>query len=231
MGTNEFYDTIYKSDSSARSKTSFLYRKLRRYELNRYELTCRMAPGGDSLLDIGCGDGELLLLLRNKYRELWGIDISKPRIDRILQRIETENYSNVHMKLGDVDQRISFEDESFDTVTAVAVLEHIFNPYHVMRECRRLLRQDGTLIVMVPNVAYLPNRIKLLFGKLPVTSNGIDGWDGGHLHYFTGASLQELFEDEGFRVVKCTCGGIFAGPRSFWGYLLGGDILVKGIKK
>lgn len=58
-----------------------------------------------------------------------------------------------------------------------------------------------------------------------------EGWDGGHLHYFTRASLKKLFQDEGFKVVKITNGGIFARPRRTWGSLLGADIVVVGVKE
>ena len=229
MGSKEFYEEMYSDPANRKQKLSFLYRKLRRFELNRYDLTCQVAPGGDSLLDIGCGDGELLILLRDKYKELWGIDIAQPRIDRISQKIGGD--SNIHVRVEDVERRIDFEDERFSTILAVGILEHVFAPYHIMQECRRLLRQKGTLIATVPNVAYLPNRVKLLFGKLPVTSNSLEGCDGGHLHYFTRASLIRLFKEEGFEVVKITSSGIFAMPRRIWGSLLAGDILIQGIKK
>lgn len=229
MGSKEFYEEMYSDMANRKQKLSFLYRKLKRFELNRYNLTRQVAPGGDSLLDIGCGDGELLFLLKDRYKELWGIDIAQPRIDRISQKIGGD--SNIHVRVEDVESRINFEDERFDTILALGILEHVFNPYHVMQECRRMLRQKGTLIATVPNVAYLPNRVRLLFGKLPVTSNSLEGLDGGHLHYFTRASIKRLFKEESFEVVKISSSGIFARPRRVWGSLLAGDILIQGIKK
>ena len=83
----------------------------------------------------------------------------------------------------------------------------------------------------VPNVAWLPKRIRLLVGKSPVTSAEPGLSDGGHLHYFTRASLKKLFLDEGFRVVRITSGGIFAKPRRIWSSLLGADIVMLGIKE
>ncbi|MBA7640569.1 Ubiquinone biosynthesis O-methyltransferase [subsurface metagenome] len=183
------------------------------------------------MLDIGCGDGGLLLRLRNKYREVWGIDIAQPRIDRIQKKFGNE--SNIHIRVEDINEKIDFEDGFFDTITVVSVLEHVFDPYHLIRECHRLLCVGGCLIVQVPNVANAPNRMRLLIGKLPVTTDNLEGegWDGGHLHYFTRASLKKLFENEGFKVIKVTNGGIFARQRRVCGSLLGADILVVGIKE
>jgi hypothetical protein len=62
-------------------------------------------------------------------------------------------------------------------------------------------------------------------------ASNTEGWDGGHLHYFTRTSLKKLFQDEGFKVVKVTSGGIFARPRRIWGSLLAADILVVGVKE
>ena len=88
---------------------------------------------------------------------------------------------------------------------------------------------DGALIVEVPNIAYLPQRVKLLFGILPVTSKQV-GWDGGTLHYFTMSSLCKLIEGGELKVVQKTGSGIFASLRNWWASLLTGDLIVKGIK-
>ena len=125
-----------------------------------------------------------------------------------------------------------FEDGTFDTITVAAVLEHIFDPYHLAKECHRLLRGGGSLIVQVPNIAWLPYRIRSLMGKVPEPPHCEDAeWDYAHLHSFTRQSLKKLLEREGFEVVKVTCGGILAGPRRIYGSLLGADIAMVGVKK
>jgi methionine biosynthesis protein MetW len=229
MGVKDYYERQYGDESQVKLRLPFLYRKLRRFELNRNDLACQLALGGDSLLDIGCGDGELLLLLKDKYRQLYGIDIAKPRIDRI--RKKCSNESNIHVILGDINRQLPFADGSFDTITVISVLEHIFDPYHLMKECYRLLREKGTLIVQVPNIAWFPYRIRALMGKVPEAPGAEGGeWDYEHLHYFTRTSLKKLFEREGFRVERITSGGIFAKPRRIWGSLLSGDIFMVGTK-
>lgn len=227
MKTKEFYESMYGGERHDKPKLPFLYRKLRRFELNRYDLIDKFAPGGNRLLDIGCGDGELLLQLKDKYREIWGIDIVESRIERLQKKLG--NNSGIQVRVEDANNRLDFPDASFDTIIIVAVLEHVFDPFHLAKECYRLLSRGGSLMVYVPNVARLRNRIRLLMGKLPETSDE-EGWDGGHLHYFTRSSLRKLCEISGFRVTKITSGGIFAKPRRVWGSLLGSDILIVGKK-
>ncbi len=126
---------------------------------------------------------------------------------------------------------VGFEDAKFDTIVALAVLERIFDLYHFMAVCHRLLRPGGVLVIEVPNVAFLPNRLRLLFGVAPMTSDeGATGYDAGHLHYFTRRSLRELVENDGFKVVKMTACGIFPKLRRTWASLLCGDILIMAKK-
>ena len=227
MSIKDFYNDMYSKQNNGLVNQPYIYRKLRRFEINRYDIASQLAPGGKSLLDIGCGDGELIFRLKDKYHENWGIDISETRINRINKQIDDEQF--IHVRVEDVNDPLDFIDNSFDTITAIAVLEHIFDPYHFISECQRLLKKNGVLIVEVPNIAWLPNRVRLLLGKMPVTSNA-QGWDGGHLHYFTVSSLKKLFLTGGFHVVKITSCGIFAKYRRVWGSLLGPDIVIVGHK-
>ena len=219
---------MYKERKGNKAKLPFLYRTLRRFETSRYELTYQLAAGGQSLLDIGCGEGELIQLLKGKYQEIWGIDIAGPRIERVQKEFVDE--PNIHVTTADANEHLNFDDASFDTIIAIAILEHVFDPYHFVRECHRLLKKDGQLIAQVPNVAFLPNRVKMLTGRLPVTSGEI-GWDGGHLHYFTRTALKDLCSKQGFKVVNITSGGIFAKMRRIWGSLLGADIFIAAVKQ
>jgi len=66
-------------------------------------------------------------------------------------------------------------------------------------------------------------------GSLPITGNE-DGWDSGHLHYFTFGSLKKLFNKYGFKLTHSGSSGIFAAFRNVWPSLLGGDIILKGVK-
>jgi len=230
VDSKDYYDKEYASDTIREFRISFLYRKLKRFELNRYDLAYRLAPGGDRVLDIGCGDGELLFLLRSKYTEVWGVDIAESRINRLKKKLG--NDIGIHVRIEDAHGQVGFEDGFFDTITTVAVLEHIFDPYHLAKECHRLLRGGGSLIVQVPNIAWLPYRIRSLMEKVPEPPHCEDAeWDYAHLHSFTRQSLKKLLEREGFEVVKVTCGGILAGPRRIYGSLLGADIAMVGVKK
>jgi SAM-dependent methyltransferase len=193
---------------------------------------------GESFLDLGCGEGQLAALAMKRYSKVNGIDITNARL---------EAARNLCIAMGRPDQvgqflvanlnePFPFPDTSMDAIAAVSVLEHIFDVYAFVRECRRVLKPNGVLLVEVPNVAYLKNRIRLLLGHIPITSSPLGwadgfGWDGGHLHYFTKSAVTNLFTGEGFDVKNVVeSRASFARQRSWWASLLAGNFLIKAVK-
>lgn len=129
-----------------------------------------------------------------------------------------------------MDEGIPFDDSFFDVVTCIAVLEHVFNPPNVLNEISRVLKLGGILIVQVPNIAWLPYRIQLLFGKLPKTGGVYLGTDWEHLHNFTKTTLCQLLMAKKFEIKAFSCSGIFAKYRKWWPSTLGADLIVRSVK-
>lgn len=208
-----------------------LFFLLRRFEKYRNQVVFELLENGERMLDVACGNGGLVLMAAKKFREVYGVDISSERILKAKKQALEKNLKNFVFKRYDVDNGLPFEDKYFDSVTAVAALAFFFDPYFVMHEFHRVLRRKGILIIEVPNLAYLPRRLNLIFGKLPKVSFPETGWDGGHLHYFTQGSLRKLLEDSGFEIIQITGSGIFANFRNWWPSLLCGNIIIKAVKK
>jgi len=186
----------------------------------RSDVALKLLGSGQSLLDIGCWDGRLLEKLRDAglYKELAGIDIVEAGVD--LAREKGFNAQVVDLNAG----VIPFPDQHFDAVTMLAVLEHVFDPYSIIREIRRILRPGGTLIVDVPNAASVTNRARILLGRIPVTSYDT-GWDGGHLHYFTKHALDHFLQSEGFDILARKTTGGSPHFREWWISLMGGELI------
>ncbi|MFA4876128.1 MAG: methyltransferase domain-containing protein [Methanoregula sp.] len=228
MTVKEFYTEMYGEKTHTPDNLGFLYKKLKKYAITRDEMCYMYAPNCERVLVVGCGNGELLFKLKEKCKWIFAIDIVDEQIKKLQNKIRDD--PSTLLIVADANERLDFEDNFFDAIVASAVLQQLFDPYFFFKECRRLLRDNGTLIINVPNVAFFPNRFRLLFGLLPITSNQ-RFWDGGHLHYFTRNTLKQLFLDMGFEVSIITHGGIFGNFRKIWGSLFCGDILIVGIKK
>lgn len=115
----------------------------------------------------------------------------------------------IQFKSCDLDKpSIPFEDGYFDVIIFTEVLEHIFAPpTQILRELRRILADGGKLIISVPNIANLRNRIKFLFGKSPLAhpddqlkSNWVHGH--GHIREYTQQEIISLLNACDFTIDK-----------------------------
>lgn len=237
MSEKELYENQY-GESKLVNRITFprLRKVLKSYDLHREDACLGLLDGGDRLLDVGCGDGTLLFKVAGSFNELHGIDISTARI-RKAEREAGKKFgrkNKFNFTSFNANERLPFDDSTFDAVTCVAVIEHVFDPYFIVTEINRVLKPGGVFVSEVPNIGYIRHRLALLFGRLPVTSSPYNwkeiGWDGGHLHYFTEKALCGLFTECGFKVTKVTGSGLLAGLRNFHPSLLTGDLCVKAQK-
>lgn len=137
-----------------------------------------------SLLEVGCGRGELLELARRSGFRVFGCD---------LQRSATLDPA-IGMHVGTLSTMRAPEGP-FDCVAMRNTLEHLFDPSEELRICYHLLREGGILYLKVPNAAYEHGwRCRLLMGKSNVFG---PPW---HLNYFTPTTLTRLLRRDGFEV-------------------------------
>jgi methionine biosynthesis protein MetW len=216
---SDFFDAQHADD---RLPLPSGYRMLRRFEVSRADVAANLLPAGASLLDVGCGDGELLARVKDRYQRMVGTDISPSAIEQAQRR----HGSIAEFVVMDASAPLPFGDASFSTVITLSTLQYVFDPAVFLAEAHRVLEPGGHLLVEVPNVAYMPQRLRLLAG-LPIrTSYWRHGIDGGNLHYFTVDSIRQLLIDQGFTPKRVTGSGIFAGLRTWRVSLLCGNIFV-----
>jgi 2-polyprenyl-3-methyl-5-hydroxy-6-metoxy-1,4-benzoquinol methylase len=237
LNEKELYEKQYGERKLINANSfPFLRKVFKSFDLHREDLAVSLLEGGEKLLDVGCGSGSLMFKAKDKFKNVYGIDISPSRIDEAKKKAVEKfgENNNLHFSVCNINEKIDFPDDMFDAVTSIAVIEHVFDPYYVVSEIHRVLKSGGVFVVEVPNIAYIRHRIDLLFGKLPVTSSPYNwkeiGWDGGHLRYFTKKTLCGLLGECGFEVLKVTGSGLFARFRNFYPSLLTGDICIKARK-
>ncbi|HUT91823.1 MAG TPA: methyltransferase domain-containing protein [Thermoguttaceae bacterium] len=188
---------------------------------NRYDdvarLLCGEATDG-KCLDVGCGSGQLLLALASQFDEATGIDLSSNRIARAqcaLHDHYPELVGKVRFVHVDGEESLPFADGEFDVLIMCAIVEHVVNLYGLMDEAARVCRRGGCLLITVPNICYLRHVKDLLMGRVPMTGTPNrdvrawrhHGWDGGHFHYFSKASLTDLLRQVGFEPERWTGDG------------------------
>ena len=146
------------------------------------------------MLDLGCGNGTFTARIAAAGHDVVGIDASASGI-RIASRLVP----------GGTFLEAALEHPlpeslwgQFDAVTAVEVIEHLPMPGVLCARAREALRPDGQLIVTTPYHGYLKNLALAVAGRL---DGHYQPWrDGGHIKFFSRATVTDLIRREGFVV-------------------------------
>lgn len=142
---------------------------------------------GGRLLDVGCGRGLFLRVMRSGGWSVAGVEFSEE------SAADAAGSDGFPVVSGPPDQW-GFPDGSFDVVTMNHVLEHVPGPADHVGGCARLLKAGGILVVAVPNLSSLQ------------ASFGGGNWFHldvpHHLHHFSEGGLRRLLENRGFAVIK-----------------------------
>jgi 2-polyprenyl-3-methyl-5-hydroxy-6-metoxy-1,4-benzoquinol methylase len=166
------------------------------YSQARPEIVSFVPSGIKTILDIGCGEGIFLQLIKEKTgAETWGIEQevqisekAKINADKILTGKVEDSFS-------------SLPDTYFDCIVFNDVLEHLNDPAGILKTMTRYLSKNGVIIASIPNVRYIYNLIELLFKKdWQYKESGV--LDSTHLRFFTKNSILRLFDESGYQVVN-----------------------------
>jgi ubiquinone/menaquinone biosynthesis C-methylase UbiE len=165
----------------------------------------RALPRG-KVLDVPAGEGALAVNLIDAGFEVRCCDLY-PEIFRL---------TNVDIQQGNLNSKLPYDEALFDYVTCIEGLEHIENPQQAVREFARVLRPGGHLIISVPNILNIEERMKwLLHGHTshfkPVTREYVAGireqWGDKeemalHINAIGYSELRYILEKQGFDILK-----------------------------
>ena len=151
-------------------------------------------PQGSHVLDLGCGDGELLQqLARERACTGYGIEIDDANVLACVRR--GVNVLQVHLHQG----LTSFADQSFDVVLQINTLQHLRNAEVMLRETARVGRLG---IVAFPNFAHWANRLSVLRGRMPVTARLPYEWyDTPNIRVGTYTDFAALAKKNGLKIL------------------------------
>jgi methionine biosynthesis protein MetW len=141
----------------------------------------------EPILDVGGGDGLLLRMLAERGRtRATLVDVSPVAV-------AAARAEGLDAEVGDVVRGLPHPDGSFGTVTALDVLEHLYDPLSALREMARVGRE---LVLVVPNFHHWRARAQMLVGRTPYQSRP----ERGHVHWFNPVSFGALVRDAGLVV-------------------------------
>ena len=159
-----------------------------------FETLAALVPPGSRVLDLGCGDGELLAHLRDaRGCTGYGVEID----DGNLLACARRGVNVIQLNLE--DGLALFEDASFDVVLQLQTLQNLRNTEKMLLETARVGRLG---IVSFPNFAHWPNRLSVLCGRMPVTKALPYQWyDTPNIRVGTHADFSVLAQRNGLRIL------------------------------
>jgi len=151
----------------------------------------------DSLLDVGCSNGKRSVAAAQAIgianKNVHGVDIEDiPNYSPLLKN----NFKKIDLEEG----LLPYDDNSFGFVICNQVMEHLKNYNRIFQEIIRVTKPDGFIVLGIPNLAHLMNRILLLFGNQPMCII----MRSGHVRGFTHkAFLEFLHSQSPINLIDC----------------------------
>lgn len=179
------------------------------------EIIADLIKEKSKILDIGCGDGQLLQYLKeHKNADCRGLEISQQDVSKALTRGISVIQGNAETDL------IYYPDQNFDYAILSQTIQTIHNPKEVMRQ---MLRIANYAIISLPNFAYFKNRFYLLFkGKMPVSKTIPYQWyETPNIHFCSIKDFESLCNKMNYNIEK----KIFLNKKGKLAGILEGKIL------
>lgn len=163
------------------------------YTASRPELLELISPQVNRILDVGCADGHLSSIIKDRYdAEAWGVEISQKLADSAKTKMD-------RVLVGSIENLFStLPDKYFDTIILADILEHLFDPVSVLLKLKEKLTDNGAFVASIPNVGHWGVIKNLLNGIWKYTEYGL--MDSGHLRWFTRQSIYEMFNSIGLHI-------------------------------
>lgn len=157
-----------------------------------------MIPTGSTVLDLGCGDGTLLKMLKEKSIRARGVEIDQNNVIKCLEK-------GLSVVQGDIDEGLAeYPDQSVDYIVLNQTLQSTEKPDYVINE---MLRVGRKIVVSFPNFAYWRVRLYLFFhGKMPKSKMlPFDWYNTPNIHLLTIADFYDFAKKRDLKIEKTIC--------------------------
>lgn len=149
----------------------------------------------DSVLDVGCGNGQNSLLAAAKVKQVIGFDIDKTQLKIAEIEAEKRGLTNIRFDCVSAEEKFPFKENLFDKVIFLGVLEHLSNRENILKEIKKVMKPGGKLLLGVPNEITGWKKLQMSVGIQHFT-------DPDHELEFTRQTISDLLEKIGFKIIS-----------------------------
>lgn len=179
-------DDYISHSNTSKGIINSLYQLVRNFTLKKKVRLLSSLSSGKNLLDIGCGTGEFLNQAKQSGFKTKGIEPSPVARE--------QGIKNFGLSISVESEIKNIKDKSYDLITMWHVLEHVYHLNDRIKELKRILKNDGRLIIAVPNHhSYDAKHYKEYWAAYDVPI---------HLYHFTPKTIQQLFKNHGLELHK-----------------------------
>jgi 2-polyprenyl-3-methyl-5-hydroxy-6-metoxy-1,4-benzoquinol methylase len=139
------------------------------------------------LLDIGCGFGYLLEEAEKRGWESYGVEVSEYAANKAKERIDRDR-----IMIGSV-MDLSLSQNKFEVITMVDLIEHIYDIKDILKKCRKLLKKEGLLVIVTPDMDSLSHKCMRRYWP---------HFNEQHVTYFSKRYIKKILDINGFRLLK-----------------------------
>jgi len=165
------------------------------YQHVRHDVLQLIPEGASCILEVGCAAGKTGEALKN----IPGVFVAGVELDPVAAEKARKVLDDVVE--GNIESmELPYAEKSFDCVLFADVLEHLVDPWAVLRKTRKYLKPGGTVIASIPNVQYYGVLHQVAEGRWTYESAGI--LDRTHLRFFTRGEIEKLFAETGYTVER-----------------------------
>lgn len=165
------------------------------YESIREDMLKYIPAGTKTSLEFGCGSGGFSALVKNKFNaETWAVEINEQAAQQAEKKLDKVINSDAAKSLNEIP------DSYFDCIILFDILEHLIDPYTLLRALKNKLSTKGVIIASIPNIRYYRTFIEfVIYGNWDYKDQGI--LDRTHLRFFTYKSILKMLKTLDFDIL------------------------------
>ena len=149
------------------------------------------------ILDVPCGAGAFSNRLSETGANVTAVDISQ---------VESFQFDTNKLVIQDINDGLPFKDQTFDVIISIEGIEHLENPSYFLRECARVMKKNGYLILTTPNVDSFRSRRKYFLHGFPrfFSPMGEALKQDGHIHPIDMIFINGAIKKAGLQMIEIT---------------------------